>query len=106
MSAERKMTFVRRAAVALGFAYAPGEGPLVVPNSRRDVSTRDVMVVGLVALLVATLGLLLSGMSVTGALGSGVPIAIAIGGAIGYAIGSALGIRWTARVPDARGGER
>ena len=28
MSAERKMTFVRRAAVAIGFAYAPGEGPL------------------------------------------------------------------------------
>jgi len=28
VSAERKMTFVRRAAVALGFAYAPGEGPL------------------------------------------------------------------------------
>jgi len=46
------------------------------------LSTRDVMVVGLVALLVATLGFLLSGMSVTGALGSGVPIAI----------GSALGI--------------
>ena len=28
MSAERKMTFVRRAAVAIGFAYAPGERPL------------------------------------------------------------------------------
>jgi len=65
------------------------------------------MVVGLGTLLVATLvGVLRYGMSVTGALGSGVPIAIAIGGAIGYAIGSALGIRWTARVPDARGGER
>ena len=43
---------------------------------------RDVMVVGLVALLVATLGLLREGMSVTGALGSGVPIAIAIGTAL------------------------
>lgn len=28
MSAERKMTFVRRAAVAIGLRYAPGEGPL------------------------------------------------------------------------------
>ena len=28
MSADQKMTFVRRAAVFLGFAYAPGDEPL------------------------------------------------------------------------------
>jgi uncharacterized protein (DUF697 family) len=59
------------------------------------------MVVGLGTLLVSTLvGVLRYGMSVTGALGSGVPIAIAIGSAIGMrwgvAIGSAI-LRWTAR---------